>query len=103
MNKSPFLNALAATAYITAITLFLSQASQIFGPVDNKIVSPILFLSLLVLSVALMGYFFVYQPARLFLENKQKEATRFFFSTVAFFVGSTIVVVLIGLFVSTLF
>jgi hypothetical protein len=52
---------------------------------ENTIMIPIAMLSLLVLSVAMMGYFFVYQPVRLLIEGKQREATKFFITTVAFF------------------
>jgi len=95
MNK-PYLNALAASAYVSLVATFFFYGGKLFGPVDT-VIAPILMLSLLVFSVALMGYFFVYQPIRLLVEGKQKEAVTFFFSTIAFFAGIIGVLVLIGL------
>jgi hypothetical protein len=54
-------------------------------PGDDTFFAPMLFLSLLVLSVAIMGYLFVYEPLRLFLENQKKEALSYFAKTVASF------------------
>jgi heme O synthase-like polyprenyltransferase len=102
MSKNPFLNALAATTYITIIASMLYYGQKTIAPVNNVIV-PIAFLSLFVLSAAIMGYFFLYQPARFFLEGKQKEATRLFLSTVAIFACITAVMIFIWFFLSTLF
>lgn len=96
MNKYPFLNALSATAYITLIASALNYIAETNVTVDGIIV-PIVMLSLLVLSAALMGYFFFFQPVRLLIEGKQKEATKFFLSTVALFTLITIALALVWL------
>jgi len=83
MSKNPFLNALSATAYITAVASFMFYAPKTNVP--DGVIVPIVMLSLFVLSAAMMGYFFVYYPLRLLIENKPKEATKFFLSTVAIF------------------
>ncbi len=57
-------------------------------------------LSLFVLSAAMMGYFFVYQPLCLLIEGKQAEATKFFLTTVASFVGITGAIILAWLLLS---
>ena len=77
----PYVNAVAAMAYIVVIVLVLSNISgnsQRPGP----IVMPIAVLSLLVLSVLVMGYLFVYDPARLFLDGQRAEAVAWFWKTV---------------------
>ncbi|MCX6787277.1 MAG: hypothetical protein NTY93_01990 [Candidatus Kaiserbacteria bacterium] len=102
MSKHPFLNALSATAYITLIASALFYAPKANIPEDGFII-PIIMLSLLVLSVALMGYFFLYQPVRLLIEGKQKEATKFFLSTIAIFAGITGALVALSLSLSALF
>lgn len=58
-------------------------------------------LSLFVLSAAVMGYLFVYQPLKFFFEGKQQEAVRFFLLTVAFFAGISAVVVATSLLLSS--
>jgi len=84
MTKNPFLNALAATAYITLIASALYYGPQKTVPVDS-VLAPIIMLSLFVLSAALMGYFFIYQPLRLLIEGEQKEGIKLFLLTVASF------------------
>ncbi|OYV63163.1 MAG: hypothetical protein B7X03_02885 [Parcubacteria group bacterium 21-58-10] len=88
MSKNPFVNALAATAYIAVVASALFYGPQRMAPVNGVIV-PIAFLSLFVLSAALMGYFFLFQPLQLFFQHKQQEAARLFLSTVAVFAGFT--------------
>ena len=84
MSKNPFINALAASAYIVCIASLFNYAPKSGIPEDGFII-PIIMLSLFVLSAAMMGYFFVYQPMRLLIENKPKEATKLFLTTVALF------------------
>jgi len=51
-------------------------------------------LSLFVLSAAVMGFLFVYQPLQLYLDCHKKEGVDFFFKTVGSF--AIITVLLIG-------
>jgi len=82
--KKPFLNALAAITYIVAIVSIISSTSSL-APKTDTILAPIVMLSLLVLSVSLMGFLFFYQPFRLYTENQKQEAVTFFLKTVGFF------------------
>lgn len=50
------------------------------------------FLSLLTLSVAVMAYFFFYQPLQLFVDGKKKEALRYFSQTVGIFGVLTVII-----------
>ena len=84
MSKNPFINALFAAAYIALIASAIAYAPN-FEVRMYGAIAPITFLSLFVLSAALMGYFFVYQPVRLLIEGKQREATKFFLTTVLAF------------------
>lgn len=101
MTKNPFLNALAASAYITVLVSVLSNAPKMNIPEDGVVI-PIAMLSLFVISAAMMGYFFIYQPLRLLFENKQQEAVRLFLLTVASFAGITVAVVALWLFLRTM-
>ncbi|MDD3531053.1 MAG: hypothetical protein PHV99_00440 [Candidatus Pacebacteria bacterium] len=101
MTKHPFVNALAATTYITALVTAVNYIPKGNIP-ENSFIGPIFFLSLFVFSAAVMGYLFVYQPLRLFFENKQQEAVRFFLLTVASFAGITLAIVALWLSLSTL-
>ena len=51
--------------------------------------APVVFLSLLTLSVAVMAFLFFYQPVMLFIEGKKKEAVNFFVKTVGIFAVMT--------------
>jgi hypothetical protein len=102
MSKSPLINALGATGYITLIASVLYYGPGKALMIDG-IIAPIVFLSLFVLSAAMMGYFFLYQSAQLFFENKPKEAARFFITTVLIFACVTAAIMLSWLFLSAAF
>ena len=91
MTKNPFLNAVAATTYIVLIATtmnFLGQQTQ--G--DDGFSAPILGLSLLTLSAAVMGYIFLSMPLRMYLDGEKKGAVDLFLKTVGVFAGFTIVI-----------
>lgn len=98
MTKKPIYNALAATIYIVLIVLFINSIDSIETGYTNEgleqFIMPIIMLSLLTLSVAVMGYIFLYQPIILFLEKNRKEAVKYFIHTILFF---AIIIVLIFL------
>lgn len=91
MTKNPFINAVAASGYITAVSLFMSNGNKLFGPKDT-ILTPIAVLSLFTLSAAVMGYLFLYQPLMLFLDGHKKNAVNLFLQTVAVFAGITMLI-----------
>ena len=85
MIKNPYLNAFMALGYIALIILVVSQTSSIAAHTPDTILAPVTMLSLFVLSAAIMGILFVYEPARLFLENQKQQALSFLLKTVATF------------------
>lgn len=92
----PFFHALGATAYIAGISTFLFYIPErFFGPEDT-VLAPIMMLSLLVLSAALMGFLFAYMPLRFLWEGKKEEALRFFGKTIGWFAVFTAVTVTIA-------
>lgn len=67
-------------------------------PLKNKpdtFFAPIVFLSLLTLSVAVMAFLFFYQPLLLFIEGKKKEAVNLFVRTIGIFAVITVVVLIL--------
>lgn len=91
MTKNPFINALSASAYIILGVTVMTFVSQ---PLQNKpdtFFTPIVFLSLLTLSVVVMSFLFFYQPIMLFIEGKKKEAVNLFIKTVGIFAAITII------------
>ncbi len=92
MTTNPFANALIAAGYISILASVLFNA-QMFNDQELGMMAPIIVLSTLVLSAALMGYLFFYQPVRLMIEGKPQEAAKFLLTTVAWFAGITAVVI----------
>lgn len=85
MSKNPLINALGASAYIILVVTVMTFVTQ---PLKNKpdtFFAPIVFLSVLTLSVAIMAFLFFYQPLQLFIGGKRKEAVSFFIKTVGIF------------------
>lgn len=94
--KSPYVYAAAASGYILAIAMLMSNLSRLF-PGPDTVLAPISMLSLLTLSVALMGFLFFYEPAALFLDGKRTEALGFFARTLSTFAVLTAVVFVVAL------
>ncbi|OQA93730.1 MAG: hypothetical protein BWY24_00333 [Microgenomates group bacterium ADurb.Bin219] len=84
MSKNPFLNAVAASVYISIVSSFMFYGSRFF-PKKDTLLAPIAMISLFTLSAAVMGYLFLYQPFMLFLDGNKKKAVDFFLRTVAVF------------------
>lgn len=91
--KNPILNAILAGGYIAIIVLtmnvFMSLGKE--GDGEDTILIPMTMLSLLTLSVAVMGYLFGAEPLRLFLDGQKQEAITFFLKTLAAFAVITAV------------
>lgn len=88
MTKNPLYNALLAAGYIVLVVSAISMFEGAEGP--ETILVPITMLSLFVLSAALMGYLFFYQPAMLYLDGNKTEAVNLFLKTLGFFAGITV-------------
>lgn len=75
------LPALGLVSYIVLIAGFMGQAQNIFGKIDN-FYGPILFLTLFVFSAMVCSLIVFYEPYKLFLDKKGKEALTLVVSTV---------------------
>ena len=73
MTKNPFLNALGASGYIILVVSLMNVITTTQGDKPDTPIAPVIFLSLLTLSVTVMAYLFFYQPLLLFLEGKKKK------------------------------
>ena len=95
MTKNPLINALCASGYIVLIITIMTFVTK---PLQNKpdtFFAPVVALSLLTLSVAVMAFLFFYQPLMLFIDGKKKEAINFFTKTVGIFALITIVALIL--------
>ncbi|HEY4523207.1 MAG TPA: hypothetical protein VJK73_02430 [Candidatus Paceibacterota bacterium] len=84
MTTNPFLNALAAAAYIALVASMMFFGQRYIDPVDN-VLMPMAMLSLLVLSAIVMTICFLYQPIQLFLNGDVAAATALLLKTFATF------------------
>ncbi len=81
--KKPFLYAFAAAVYIIIIVFVINAVTSILP--GKSMLIPMTLLSLFVLSAAIMGFLFLSEPFRLYMENQKKEAITFFTKIVGFF------------------
>ena len=89
--KNPVLNALAAAVYIAVVATVMYYGPKLMGPEPKEtVLIPIAFLSLFVLSAAVMSYVFLYQPVLLYLEGQKQQAAELFLKTIGVFAVLTI-------------
>ena len=96
MSRNPYINALAATAYIVFVVLLITYGPAYVRDKPDTILAPMAMLSLLVFSVAFMGYLFFLQPIQMFLEGKKREAVELFTKTLGSFAVITGIILTIA-------
>lgn len=89
MTKNPFINAICASAYIILGVLIMTFITRPLSNRPDTLFAPIVFLSLLTLSVAVMAYLFFYQPLVLFIEGKKKDSVSLLTKTIGIFAAIT--------------
>ncbi len=67
MSKNPIINALCASAYIILVVSIMTFVTQPLRNKPDTFGAPIIVLSILTLSEAIMAYLFFYQPILLFI------------------------------------
>ena len=99
MQLNPYGNAIVAAGYIWGLASIMQLISPPPDTPDTWL-TPIMVLSLLVFSVALMGYLFFYRPAVLLLENKRDAAATFFLKTLSTFGILTLIAIVAATLIS---
>lgn len=95
MTKNPIINALSASGYILLIVAVFTFISDTQRNKPDTFLAPIVMLSMLTLSVAVMAYIFFYQPLQLFISGKKKEAVDLFVKTVGVFGILTVIALIL--------
>jgi cellulose synthase/poly-beta-1,6-N-acetylglucosamine synthase-like glycosyltransferase len=85
MRWNPIYNAVGAACYIGTVAAFMHFITSIRHDTPDTFFDGMGFLSLFVLSAAVMSFLFFYQPVSLLIENKKKEALMFFLKTLGAF------------------
>lgn len=91
--KNPYLNSLYAETYIIIVVWIMSNIGAPNTP--DTFFDPVAALSLFVLSVAVMGYFFFGAPLQFYLAGKKNQSIPFFMKTVISFAVITAIVLII--------
>lgn len=92
MTKNPLINALSASGYILLVVSVMNFLSSRMHDKPDTAFAPVVFLSLLTLSVTVMASVFFYQPLMLFITGKKKQALNLFVRTVGIFAIFTAIV-----------
>ncbi len=92
MKHTPFRNALFALGYIILLVSSIYSTSYVTGAPEESVLYPMVMLSLLVLSVALMAYLFFYQPMVLILDGEREKAVSFFIRMLSMFALGIVVI-----------
>jgi hypothetical protein len=95
MTRNPLINALSASAYIILGVTIMTFVTKPLRNKPDTFFAPIVVLSLLTLSVAVMAILFFYQPLMLFIEGKKKDSVNLFIKTVGIFAVITAVVLIL--------
>jgi len=96
MSRNPYTNALLAGLYIVFVVLLITYGPAYVRDKPDTILAPMAMLSLLVFSVALMGYLFFLQPVQMFLEGQKVEAVELFTKTLGAFAVITGIVLIVA-------
>lgn len=98
MSKNPFYNAIVAISYIVILISIASTAQGFWGGPKDSILYPMIVLSTLVFSVALMAYLFFYQPVMMFIEGHREKGVKLFFQTLGIFAAAILILLIISRF-----
>lgn len=89
MKANPYFYAVGAVLYIGGVASFLSFIETLRQDTPDTLLDGVAFISLVVLSAALMAFFFFYQPVLLMIESKNPAALSFFLKTIGTFAALT--------------
>ncbi len=91
MTKNPIVNAITASSYIMLVVSIMNYIMETQGSKPDPAYAPMIFISMLTLSVAIMGYLFFFQPLQFLIDGKKKEAINLFVQTVAVFAAVSLI------------
>jgi hypothetical protein len=93
MTKNPIYNAIAAEVYILLVASVMRFIIKQNSGKPDTFFDPIVILSLLTLSVAVMGYIFFLKPVLMYIDGEKKEAITLLLQTILSFAVITIIAV----------
>lgn len=94
MTNNPFINALAASAYVGLVAIFINVVPEHHPAIEA--IAPMLFLSLFVFSAAMMAYLVTFRPLLLALTGKVEQGVKLFLQTLGLFALITVCLVVLS-------
>ncbi|MEK7615085.1 MAG: hypothetical protein AAB431_01720 [Patescibacteria group bacterium] len=82
-----------AVLYVALVATVMTNAQKLFSDIDKSVFAPIVFLLMLVVSVATMGLLIFGKPVMLYIDGKRREAVMMVICTVASLAFFTILLV----------
>jgi len=79
--KRAILNSLGVLIYVSLVATVLNNAAKIFGPLNNSMAGPIVFLMLFVFSALVTCSLVLGKPLLLYMEGLKKEGIKLFLYT----------------------
>lgn len=80
--KQSFSFSALAVLYIAIVSFVMSNAERFVGEQDANVLAPIIFLLLLVISVATMGMLIFGKPLMLYMDGKKRDAVQMVICTI---------------------
>jgi hypothetical protein len=90
MTTNPIYSALFAISYIVLLVTAMNFAGTYLQAIEDNVFMPMGMIAILVLSVALMGYLFFYQPLVYLTDGHREKAVKHFLHSVAAFAVFTV-------------
>ena len=76
------LHAIGVAAYVALVALLPQHAERLFGGHEHKLMFPIMFLLLFVISAAITGTLVLGRPVLAYLDGRKSEAITIFLATI---------------------
>lgn len=90
--KRAFISAFGVLAYISLFAFAISNLEKWFTSKEDTWLSPVLFLSVFIVSACVTGSLILLKPILLYLEGQKKEAVNLFFYTIGFLAGMAVII-----------
>ena len=93
--KRAFINAFGVIAYISVFAFAINNLEKLFESKQDTWLSPVLFLSVFIVSACVTGSLVLLKPILLYIEGQKKEAVNLFLYTIGFI---ALMAIIIGLY-----
>ena len=79
--KLAALNATGVAVYVFFVSLFINNAEKVFGPTDDNLIAPVVFLLLFVCSALVTSGLILGRPIMMYLDGTKKDGVKLLIAT----------------------